>query len=174
MLAIVRGHAEIAGPITPAALAERLGLEARETAAALLHLEAEAIVLRGRFTPGVAEDEFCDRRLLARIHRYTIDRLRREIEPVSAQDLMRFLFERHHLTPRDRLGGRGALRVAIGMLQGFEAAAAAWERDLLLSRVAGYRAEWLDELCYAGEVTWARLSLRRAASPLPAATSPSI
>ena len=80
---------------------------------------------------------------------------------MSAQDFLRYLFERHHLTTRSRAGGRAGLRDAIGMLQGFEIAAAAWERDVLAPRVAGYRAEWLDELCLAGEVAWARLSPRR-------------
>ena len=108
-----------------------------------------------------SDEELCDRRLLARIHRHTLDRLRAEIEPVSAQDFFRYLFERHHLTARARAGGRAGLRDAIGMLQGFEIAAAAWEKDVLAPRVAGYQGEWLDELCLAGEVAWGRLSPRR-------------
>src|SRR5207253_64390 len=109
-------------------------------------------------------------RLLARIHRLTLDRLRSEIEPVSAQDLARYLFERHHLSPRARAGGRAALREAIAMLAGFEIAASAWESDVLPARVAGYRAEWLDSLCLAGEVAWARLTPKRATSTTSAAT----
>ena len=103
-------------------------------------------------------DEFCDRRLLARIHKYTLDRLRREIEPVAAQDLMRFLLRWQHLTPDTRLQGKGGLREAIRQLAGFEAPASSWERDLLPARVAEYHPSWLDELSLAGEVTWARLS----------------
>ncbi len=162
--AVVRGHAEIIGPFTPASLARRLGLEPLDVAGAVGRLESEGALLRGRFTPGAADDEFCDRRLLARIHRLTLDRLRSEIAPVSAQDFLRYLFERHHLTARSRVGGRAGLRDAIGMLQGFEIAAAAWERHVLPARVAGYRAEWLDELCLAGEVSWARLSPRKSNS----------
>jgi ATP-dependent Lhr-like helicase len=162
VLAVVRGHSETLGPFTPASLARDLGLEDWEVAAAVGQLESEGIVLRGHFTPGVEAEQICDRRLLARIHRYTLDRLRREIEPVSAQDFMRYLLQRHHLDPRTRAGGRAGLRDAIAMLQGFEVAAAAWETEVLAPRVAGYRSEWLDELCLAGEVAYCRLSLRRA------------
>jgi ATP-dependent helicase Lhr and Lhr-like helicase len=164
VLAIVRGHAETRGPFTPTILANDLGLPGWEVASAVARLESEGVVLHGRFTPGLAfagEEEVCDRRLLSRIHRYTLDRLRREIEPVSALDFVRYLFQRHHLLPRARAGGRAGLRDAIGMLQGFEIAAASWERDVLAPRVAGYRSEWLDELCIAGEVTYCRLSPRR-------------
>ena len=163
VLAIVRGHAEIAGPFTVASLASRLGLETWEVAVAAGRLEAEGSCSAAGSRPARrrGDEESCDRRLLARIHRYTLDRLRSEIEPVSAQDFLRYLFERHHLTARSRAGGRAALRDAIEMLQGFEIAAAAWEGDVLAPRVAGYRAEWLDQMCLAGEVAWARLTPRR-------------
>ena len=161
VLAIVRGHVEVVGPFTIASLARSLGIEEWEVAVAAGRLEAEGVVLRGRFSPGREEEELCDRRLLARIHRQTLDRLRSEIEPVSARDYLRYLFERHHLTPRSKAGGRAALREAIGMLQGFEIAAAAWEADVLGARVAGYKAEWLDQMCLAGEVAWARLTPRK-------------
>jgi ATP-dependent helicase Lhr and Lhr-like helicase len=164
--AALRGYAEIAGPFVEASFAARIGVPSSSVAIAGARLEAEGFVLRGRFTPrSVAggEGELCDRRLLARIHRLTLDRLRSEIEPVSAQDLMRFLLERHHLTQSARAAGRAGLRDAIGMLQGFEIAASAWESDILPARVAGYRSEWLDELCLSGEVAWARLSPRQTA-----------
>jgi ATP-dependent Lhr-like helicase len=169
--AIVRGHAEIAGPFTLGSLAARLGLDAGEVERAAAKLESDGLVLRGRFTPGAAADEVCDRRLLARIHRLTLDRLRSEIEPVSAQDFLRYLFDRHHLTARSRLGGRAGLREAIEMVQGFEVAAAAWEGQVLAPRVAGYRPEWLDELCLAGELAWGRLSPRRSTSTTGGSTS---
>jgi ATP-dependent helicase Lhr and Lhr-like helicase len=165
MLAVVRGHSETSGPFNAPLLAHDLGLEEWEVASAVGQLESEGVLLRGRFTPAGELEELCDRRLLARIHRYTLDRLRREIEPVSAQDFMRYLLRRHHLDPRSRAGGRAGLRDAIAMLQGFEIAAASWETEVLAPRVAGYRSEWLDELCLAGEVTYCRLSLRRAPSP---------
>lgn len=174
VLALVRGHAEVAGPFTTAALSERLGLESWEIDVAVAKLESEGLVLRGRFTPQASKqdvEEICDRRLLARIHRYTLDRLRSEIEPVSAQDFLRYLFERHRLTPRTRAGGRAGLRDAIALLQGCEIAAASWEADVLAPRVAGYRADWLDELCLAGEVAWGRLSPRRSASTAIGSTS---
>jgi ATP-dependent Lhr-like helicase len=171
VLAIVRGHAEVVGPFTARAIASQLSLDEGEVGCAIAALESEGVLLRGRFTPGSRDEEACDRRLLARIHRYTLDRLRHEIEPVSAQDFIRYLFERHHLSARARSFGRGALRETVAMLQGFEVAAAAWESHVLAPRVAGYRPEWLDELCLAGQITWARLSPRRSNSDRSASTS---
>jgi ATP-dependent Lhr-like helicase len=107
-------------------------------------------------------EEFCERRLLARIHRYTRDRLRREIEPVTAQDLMRFLLRWQHVAPGTQLEGRQGLLAAIEQLQGFEIAAGSWEPSVFPARVRGYRPEWLDELCLSGQVAWARLEVRSA------------
>ncbi|HXX69302.1 MAG TPA: DEAD/DEAH box helicase [Polyangiaceae bacterium] len=171
VLAVVRGHSEVAGPFTASMIASDLDLPEHEVAQAVASLEAEGLVLRGRFTPGAFAEEYCDRRLLARIHRLTLDRLRSEIEPVSAQDYMRYLFERHQLTPHVRAGGRAGLMGAIEMLQGFEIAAAAWEDDVLGLRIADYRPQWLDEACLSGEVAWARLSPRRPGSSAMVSTS---
>ena len=109
-------------------------------------------------------EEFCERRLLARIHRYTTDRLRREIEPVTAQDLVRFLLRWQHVAPDTQLEGRQGLLTAIEQLQGFEIAAGSWEPAVLPARVRGYRPEWLDELCLSGHAAWARLAGRSAPS----------
>ena len=171
VFALVRGHAEIAGPFTSDALGARLGIDTGDVAIAAARLEGDGLLLRGRFTPGATSDEFCDRRLLARIHRHTLDRLRSEIEPVTAQDFLRYLLERHHLTARSRSGGRAGLVEAIRILQGFEIAAAAWEEDVLAARVAGYKREWLDQLCLGGEVAWLRLSPRRIAGAPTGSTS---
>jgi ATP-dependent Lhr-like helicase len=126
---------------------------------ALGRVEAEGGVLRGRFTATLPPDaiEWCDRRLLARIHRRTLDRLRREIEPVSAADLMRFLFTWQHVKPGQQLHGRDGLGRVIEQLEGFELAAAGWEREVLPARVARYEPAWLDELCLSGDVAWGRL-----------------
>ncbi len=161
---LLRGHAESSGVITPETLAERCGLEAVDVERGLTMLEAGGYVLRGRFTPDAEVDEFCDRRLLARIHRYTLDQLRREIDPVAKQDYMRFLLRWQHLEPRFRAEGRGGLRQIIERLRGFEAPASAWESELLRSRMHEYHASWLDELCLAGEASWARLTPRRGAN----------
>jgi ATP-dependent Lhr-like helicase len=166
---LLRGWTEASGPLSADGLGIRLGLDPKDVDRGLRVLEAGGFILRGRFSPGAEVDEFCDRRLLARIHRYTLDRLRREIDPVSTQDFMRFLLRWQHLTPESRLAGKQGVRQAIARLQGFEAAAGAWERDLLGARVSDYRSSWLDELCLAGEATWARLTPRRAAT----ATGPS-
>jgi ATP-dependent Lhr-like helicase len=173
VLAAARGHMEYLGPITPAQLAAMLSLGALEVTSALARLEGEGVVLRGRFTPGVDDEEFCDRRLLARIHRYTLDRLRSEIEPVTAQDFMRYLLSRQHLGGTRRLEGKRGLLDVIAQLQGFEIAASAWERDVLPTRVANYDPRWLDDLCLAGEVVWSRLSLRKNGNGASRAAAPS-
>ena len=159
---LLRGHCEALGPVTAAALAERVALDLGDVGRGLAMLEAGGYVLRGRFTPGLPDEEFCDRRLLARIHRYTLDQLRREIDPVTTRDYMRFLLSWHHVAPGSRMKGRTAVRHAVARLEGFEAAASAWESELLAARVDDYTPAWLDELCLAGEVTWARLTPRRA------------
>ncbi len=162
---LLRGHSEVRGPMTASGLSALLALRDVDVDRGFRQLEASGFILRGRFTPGRIisgaggdEDEFCDRRLLARIHRLTLDRLRREIDPVTAQDFMRFLLRWQHLAPGSHLEGRGGVREAVTQLQGFEAPASSWEHELLAARVADYGPAWLDELCLAGEVAWARLA----------------
>ncbi len=162
-LRLVRGLTEVLGPVTPTGLAERVCLAAQDIEYGLRQAEAGGFILRGHFSPGGDEDEFCDRRLLARIHRYTLDRLRKEIDPVSAQDYMRFLLRWQSLSTDTRVGGKAGLRQAVARLQGFEAPAVAWERELLPARVVEYRPSDLDELSLAGELVWARLTPRKAA-----------
>ncbi len=129
-----------------------------EIEAALAKLVAEGLVMSGSFTPGAAETEWCDRALLARIHRYTVKRLRQEIEPVSSKDFMRFLFRWQHVIPNERRQGPDALDAVIAQLQGFEAPAAAWESEILPARLDDYDFTWLDDLCLSGRVVWTRLS----------------
>jgi ATP-dependent Lhr-like helicase len=162
--AMVRGHLDFRGPCTPAALAEATALTEDDLAIALARLEGEGFAFRGHFTAADGPEEFCPRRLLARIHRYTQARLRREIEPVTARDFMRFLLRWQHVAPATRREGSLGVLSAVEQLQGFELAAGAWERQVLASRVEGYRLEWLDGLCLAGEVTWGRLSIRQGGS----------
>jgi ATP-dependent Lhr-like helicase len=160
---------EITGPTTSQSLGSALDLSAEEAEAALLALESEGVVLRGRFTPGTSENhgpgpqssalEWCDRRLLARIHRYTLNRLRAEIEPVSAADFARFLFRWQRVTPEERAQGLEGLAAVIGQLEGFEAPARSWETDLLGVRCAEYDPQLLDMLCLTGRVAWSRLSV---------------
>ncbi len=166
---LVRGWLAHAGPVSIAGLSERLGLPADDVTAAMLRLESEGSVLRGRFTPdaprpGAELDasapgpEWCDRRLLARIHRLTLGILRREIAPVSAADSMRWLLEWQHVAPgAQATGPRGTLEV-LGQLQGFEAPANAWETQLLARRIARYDPGDLDQLCLTGAAGWGRLS----------------
>lgn len=154
---IVHGWMQCAGPVTASALADRLGLPAG-VESALAALEGSGAVLRGRFTPGAAEQEWCERGLLARIHRMTIGRLRREIEPVSAADSMRFLFRWQHVQPGTQLHGRDGLAQIIGQLQGLELPAPAWEEQVLSARVRPYDPADLEYLCLAGVVTWGRLN----------------
>src|SRR6266508_1453537 len=160
---MVRGHLEYRGPSTVADLADATGLPEGDVAIAVARLEGEGFAFRGHFTSADGPEEFCARRLLARIHNYTQARLRREIEPVTARDFMRFLLRWQHVAPGTRREGRLGVLSVVEQLQGFELAAGAWERGVLPSRVEGYRAEWVDDLCLSGDVTWGRLSLRTTA-----------
>jgi ATP-dependent Lhr-like helicase len=144
------------------ALADALALPQLDIDMALMKLEGEGYVMRGRFsssstTPGTQVEEWCERHLLARIHRYTIGRLRREIEPVAAHDFMRFLFDWQRVSKTTRVSGPEALVGVLAQLEGFEAPAAAWESELLPARVTDYSISWLDDLCTAGRITWTRL-----------------
>ncbi len=158
---IVRGRLEGLGPVTVATLADALDLPHAAVDAALVRLEREGFAMRGTFTAPGAGQEWCERRLLARIHRYTVKRLRAEIEPVSAADCMRFLIHWQHVAQASRMSGPDAVAAMVGVLEGFEAAAAAWETELLPARVSDYDPEWLDELCLKGRATWMRVSRAR-------------
>ncbi|HTS46577.1 MAG TPA: DEAD/DEAH box helicase [Bryobacteraceae bacterium] len=159
-LPAVRGWMESLGPITAATLSETLAMPSEAIESALLQLETEGQVMRGRFHPQLAPDEteWCNRRILARIHRLTLGQLRREIEPVTAAQFQRFLSQWQHLVPGSRLHGIDGTLQIVKQLQGYEIAAAAWEPDVLAPRIGQYEPEFLDQLCLAGEVMWARLS----------------
>ena len=156
--AIVSGWMESLGPVTVSALAEKLAFPSDAVEAALLRLEAQGQVLRGHFRNRDGETEWCNRRILARIHRATIGRLRREIEPVTALDFERFLQSWQHVSASGQLHGPDGTLQIIRQLQGYEIPASAWESEILARRIAKYDPEFLDELCFSGEVMWARVS----------------
>jgi ATP-dependent Lhr-like helicase len=158
ILYLVRGWAECSGPFRLDEMAQSLSLPVADVNVALAQLEAEGLVLRGSFRPGAVAEEFCDRRILARIHRSTIGRLRREIEPVSQSTFLRFLFRWQNAERASRVTGEGGLVEVIEKLQGFEAAAGALENEVLASRVVDYQAALLDQLCLGGEVVWGRMT----------------
>jgi ATP-dependent Lhr-like helicase len=159
ILSLVTGWLSHSGPISALTLGQKLGLASSEIEKALLRMEASGSILRGKFTdPRVTETEWCDRRLLARIHRLTVATLRKQIEPVTAAQFMRWLLRWQHVAPGSQSGGeRGTLEV-VRQLQGFEIPANAWERQVLARRVADYDPTWLDHLCMTGAVGWGRLS----------------
>ncbi|HEV8021955.1 MAG TPA: hypothetical protein VGP41_11860, partial [Candidatus Lustribacter sp.] len=159
---MVRGWLESSGPVTVDALAARLVLEPSAVERALIRLETEGSVLRGNFR---GLEEWCNRRVLARIHRLTLGALRREIEPVSTADYVRFLFRWQHVTPSARLHGVEGTLAVIRQLEGYEVPAAAWETTVLPARVADYRRDHLDKLCYSGDVMWGRISPHPAFTP---------
>jgi len=189
---LVRGRLQGVGPVTTPTLAESLDVTPATIDAALLALEHEGFALRGQFTHAAlplpqgkrevsrGEEstrtepnlEWCERRLLARIHRYTVERLRAEIEPVTAADYMRFLFEWHGLTSDPQPEGPQALATVIEQLEGFEAACVAWESDILPARTSAYDPDWLDNLCRAGRVAWTRLTPPRADANRKRAAAP--
>ncbi|HEY0156600.1 MAG TPA: DEAD/DEAH box helicase [Thermoanaerobaculia bacterium] len=163
LVELIRGRMTITGPITAAALARSVGVESVD--AALHALENEGTILRGSFS---GPDEWCDRRLLARIHRYTIVRLRAEIEPVNAAAFQRFLFAWQHVVPSAHLSGIEGLQALVAQLDGYEVAASAWEKSVLPARMDRYDPSLLDMLCLAGEVGWARVSSASATSVVSA------
>lgn len=167
---MLRGWLDCVGPRKASFLAEQLQLPAASVQAALAQLENEGQILRGRFrdASGSAEPEWCNRRLLARIHRQTLGKLRREIEPATSAELMRFLCRWQHLGTGSRLHGADGTLQIVKQLQGFEISAAAWESRILPARIADYKPEYLDRLCLSGEVIWGRVSPHPAFDP-PAA-----
>jgi ATP-dependent Lhr-like helicase len=167
LVEIVRARLSGFGPLTLAEVARPLALEASVAALALTRLEAEGTVMRGRFTPQAMNggpEEWCERHLLARIHRYTVRKLRREIEPVERHDFMRFLFEWQRVARGTRGSGREALAAVLDQLEGWEASALAWEDEILPARIDDYSPMLLDELCRSGRLAWARLPARAAAA----------
>jgi ATP-dependent Lhr-like helicase len=175
LLTLVTGWMSHLGPTTASAIGENLGLGASEITGALLRMEASGTVLRGNFSgtavelrstgqPGAAvptqtpEIEWCERRLLARIHRLTVATLRKQIEPVTAAQFMQWLLNWQHVAAGTQVSGeRGTLEV-LRQLQGFEIPANAWERQVLARRIVDYDPKWLDQLCLTGAVGWGRLS----------------
>jgi ATP-dependent Lhr-like helicase len=159
---IVRGRLEGLGPVTAQVIAASLGVVVSNIEHALLALQAEGFAMRGRFTADASGDEWCERRLLARIHRYTINRLRAQIEPVPARDFLRFLVEWQRVAPAARMQGPDAVAAVLGQLEGCELPAGAWETEILPARITEYEPAWLDEHCLSGRFVWTRLAARRA------------
>ena len=154
---IVHAWLEVLGPNTVEQLSARLGLAPGRVEAVMLALEAAGIVLRGQFTGESQEIEWCERGLLARIHRLTLGRRRKEIEPVSAAEFMKFLISWQHAAPTSRLRGREGVLQVIKQLQGLELPAPAWEQFVLPARIENYDPADLEYLCLAGVVAWGRL-----------------
>ena len=159
LVELMRNRLEILGPVTVDALADSLELDPSAVAAALARLEGQGFALRGRFTPRLGVEEWCERGLLARIHRRTLHRLRAEIEPVSTEAYLRFLLAWQHVADGERMAGPRGLEEVVAQLEGFEVAAGSWEVDVLPDRVEDYEREWLDALGNAGKVVWQRRTL---------------
>ena len=164
LVELLRSRLTGLGAVSARVLADSLSLPRGDIDMALLRLQGEGYAMQGRFSPGAAEDEWCERHLLARIHRYTLKRLRREIEPVEPRDFMRFLFDWQRVSPATRVSGPEALESVLAQLEGFEAPAAAWETELLPARMLDYSITWLDDLCTAGRTLWTRLRANTAES----------
>jgi len=155
---VLRGHLEICGITGTAALTEATTLTESRVLAGLAYLEQSGFVLQGHYTLHAVDTEWVSRRLLARMHSYSRRSRRGGVEPATAQDFMRFLLRWHHVAPGTQLTGEAGLLTVVEQLQGFEAAAVAWEPDLVASRLRRYEPAWLDRLCHDGEVAWLRLN----------------
>ncbi|WP_189467999.1 DEAD/DEAH box helicase [Litchfieldella qijiaojingensis] len=162
LIELLRSRLEALGPTTATVLAAPLGVTMERVTTALARLETEGFVLQGSFAGGSSEVEWCERRLLARMHRYAVDRKRAEIEPVSIQHYLRFLFDWHGLSERPE--GVEALAAAVERLEGFPVAAGAWEQDVLPARIAHYSSYLLDQLLASGRFVWLRLVSPRVAA----------
>lgn len=168
---LIRGRMETIGPVTTDELSVYYRISASQIEAALLGLESEGFILRGKFRQGVRVIEWCDRRLLSRIHRLTINRLRSEIQPVTIEGYQEFLFHWQHTTPETQMEGPEGVDKILSQLDGIEVAAGAWEPSVLSSRVRNYSAQWLDRLCLMGKFGWGRISInssnqKRGSSPV--------
>ncbi len=159
LVELLRGRMESVGPTVAEEIAEPSGLQKFQVDAALLGLEAQGFIFRGKFTGRALDStEWCERRLLQRIHKYTLHNLRKEIEPVSPATYMRFLFEWQHIIPNnEQPEGPQALQNTLLQLEGFEAPAASWEKELLPSRLQNYDPMWLDVLSLSGRIVWGRI-----------------
>jgi ATP-dependent Lhr-like helicase len=157
LLELARARLQCEGPVTALALATTLAVTEADARLALGLLEVEGVVLRGDFT-GAGGEEWCERRLLARIHRYSLHRRRATVQPVSRSTFMDFLLEWQHLAPRTRLSGPAGLERVLSRLQGVEAPAASWESELLPARLRDFDPSWLDHLSLAGRVAWLRIA----------------
>ncbi|HYX27590.1 MAG TPA: DEAD/DEAH box helicase [Pyrinomonadaceae bacterium] len=190
LVEILRGRLEGLGPITVNELAKSFSLPTNQIEIGLAKLESEGFAMQGQFTPtqstgrdagepraGMpalqpALQEWCSRRLLARIHRYTLNRLRKEIEPVSAADFMRFLFVWQKVAPEHKVEGATSVAAILDQLEGFEAPAGSWESEILPARIADYDPAWLDALCASGRLTWLRLSPPKLSTDKVSTSSP--
>ncbi len=156
----LRGHLEITGITTADRLAHATTLPVARVAAGLAALENQGFALQGRYTTAPSTTEWVARRLLARMHAYSRRSRRHSVQPATAQDFMRFLLRWQHVTPDTKLAGEQGLVAVLEQLQGFEAAAVAWEPELFARRLRHYETAWLDRLCHDGDVAWLRLTRR--------------
>ena len=158
----VQGWLQILGPTTSSALATTLGLPVASIFQTFLAMEMQGLLLRGAFEHPATDDEYeiewCERRILQRVHRLTLGTLRKQVEPVSPSVYMRWLLGWQHLAPQTQVAGEEGLLEVLSKLEGFEAPAVEWERTLLPARVANYDPRWLDALCLSGAVGWGRVS----------------
>lgn len=155
---IIRCRLSVSGPIEATTIAVLLDLPSETVEQVLFALENEGYLFRGQFSPDQTTTEWCERRLLARIHRYTIKTLRKQIEAVNTAEFMRFLFRWQRVHPDLHMQGADSLTAIIEQLEGFECAASAWENLIFSNRINGFDPQWLDRLCQSGKVMWTRLS----------------
>ncbi len=157
--AFVRGQLECRGPTKANELAQTLGIDEAHINTTLLALESDGVILSGHFRSGPpAVKEWCERRLLARIHRLTIEGLREQIKPVALTQFIKFLYHHQHLDPATQLSGEDGTKQILLQLMGYEAPCSSWEQEILASRIDNYSPQFLDNLCFTGSFGWGRLA----------------
>ncbi len=163
---IVRGRLSGLGPVTAATLASDLRQPEQHVETALIALQSEGFAMQGHYSPSArgGPPQWCERRLLQRIHRYTIDLHRRSIKPVSIETFTEFLFQRHGLRTCETsetaplLESQARLQDCVELLDGIAAPAACWENDIYPARIGACDPHWLDLLSISGRLAWGRYS----------------
>ena len=159
VVSLIRSRMEVVGPATTDEIAASIDLPASTVEAALIRLESEGSVMKGRFSGIETQTEWCERHFLSRIHKSTIMGLRKQIKPINTEKYICYLMKWFRLNSDSMGEGPDALGHILEQMEGYEAAAGIWETELLPARIFGYSPELLDHLAATGSIVWTRMSV---------------